>query len=87
MCKYSLTLLITFKFGHAPGLVGKYFDRAQRRRVLVPAAYLEKIFLRSESQVPDINDHIYSSLFFLFLYISYCTLCFIFGNLFLVYIL
>ena len=42
MCKYSLTLLITSKFGHAPGLVGKYFHRAQRSRVLVPAAYLEK---------------------------------------------
>ena len=44
MCKYSSTFLITFKFGHARGRVGKYFIRARRRRVLVLAAYLEKYF-------------------------------------------
>ena len=43
-CKYSSTFLITFKFGHARERVGKYFNGARRRRVLVPAAYLEKYF-------------------------------------------
>ena len=87
MCKYSLTLLITFKFGHAPGLVGKYFNRAQRRRVLGPAGYLEKyscaLSLKSLTSTIIYTSHCFSC-FHTFL-IAHCVLSLVIFSSFIIY--